>query len=482
MLISQNRTKIVATIGPATKDEKTQRALIEAGLDVARFNFSHGKYEEFEQWLYTLRRIANEDHQSLAILQDLQGPRIRLGGDLPKKGVTLAEGERIAVGFGKYKKGFLPIDYKKLAEEVKIGTKILMMDGMVELKVVKKARAVAYAQVVRGGLVLPRKGINIPNAHLSIGALTTKDLADLRWGVEHDVDFIGLSFVQSAEDIKKLRQEIFKIKKDSRVKIIAKIEKPHAYQSIKSILREADGVMVARGDLGIELPPERVPLAQKEIIATAVSSGKPVITATQMMESMMSNPRPTRAEVSDVANAVLDGTDAVMLSEETAMGPYPVKAVKMMASIIRETEKGLFRTGRLSFDNFSLTNLVPLKKESRRVISPKIIGPSAKALAKNVRAKCIVCFTETGFSARMISQARPQCFVVALSHDKKVINQLALSWGVVAGYGILLENEKKLMTEIAHFVKAKELAKKDDLIVIVANDHRSYGAKAVHLG
>jgi len=329
-----SRTKIVATIGPASGSKKILTQMIGSGLDIARFNFSHGKHSEFAKWAKIIRAIAKRKKREVKILQDLQGPRIRIGVDLPKKGLMLKKGSKVKVGFGKFKRGFLPIDYKGLVDDIKIGTLIMLSDGMVELEIVKKEKDFAWARVKLSGKVFSRKGINIPNANLKISPITEKDKADIKWGLKNKMDFIALSFVKDEKDITNLRKLTGK-----KIKLIAKIERPQALKNLKKILKVADGAMVARGDLGIEIRLEKIPNAQRKIIDAARKAKKLVIVATQMMESMVGSPRPTRAEVSDIDTAVIEKADAVMLSEETAIGLYPVESVKVMEKILEEAEK-----------------------------------------------------------------------------------------------------------------------------------------------
>jgi pyruvate kinase len=328
-----SRTKIVATIGPASSNKKVLTGMIDAGLDIARFNFSHAKYNLSSRLVANIRKIAKKKKRKVQILQDLQGPRIRIGADLPKKGLNLKKGSKIEIGFGKYKKGFLAIDYPGLVSDIKVGTIIMLSDGAIELEIIKKENGKAFAKVLIGGMVYARKGVNIPNADLKISPITEKDKADIKWGIKNKMDYIALSFVKDENDIKELKKLVGKIK------VVAKIERPQALKNLKKILKVVDGVMVARGDLGIEIRLEKVPNAQRKIIDSARKAGKIVIVATQMMESMLDHPHPTRAEVSDIDTAVIEKADAVMLSEETAIGKYPVEAVRIMEKICKEAEK-----------------------------------------------------------------------------------------------------------------------------------------------
>ncbi|MFA7309011.1 MAG: pyruvate kinase [Patescibacteria group bacterium] len=466
-MIKQNRTKIVATIGPASASEKVLRSLVEAGMDVARFNFSHGEYDLFEGWLKILRAISVEKNQPIAVLQDLQGPRIRVGGDLPKEGVTLKDGEVVGIGYGAYRVGFVPIDYPGLLKDIGVGSRILLVDGLIELQVVSVSKTEAQAKVVIGGDIFPHKGVNIPNGNLSISALTEKDKKDLQWGLKNGVDYIALSFVRKAEDIKELKELIKKYKPGSPVRIIAKIEMHEAVDNILSILREVDGIMVARGDLGIEMPAEDVPVVQKKLILAAIEHGKPVITATQMMESMMENPRPTRAEVSDVANAVLDGTDAVMLSGETAGGQYPVEVVQMMTKIITKVEKEIFRPKSHGFENFTRKDLEDLRHGESRVTSADVLGASVEMVAAEMEARHIVVATHSGYSARMVAKDRPKTNIIALSPDEIVVRQLALVWGVRSYYLPFFSSTDELMAGIVAWLKTHKLAKKKEIVAIV---------------
>jgi pyruvate kinase len=329
-----SQTKIIATIGPASGSKKVLSQMIDAGLDIARLNFSHARYDLSTKWAKDIRSLSKKKKRKIEILQDLQGPRIRIGADVPEKGIMLRVGSKIKIGYGEYKKGFLPIDYTDLINDIKVGTLVMFSDGMVEIEAIKKEKDYAIAKVILGGRVFSRKGVNIPNANLQISPITEKDKLDIKWGLKNKVDYIALSFVENENDIKDLRKLV-----GNKIKLIAKIERPQALKNIKKILKVADGVMVARGDLGTEIRLEKVPHAQRKIIDAAKKANKFVIVATQMMESMLDRPQPTRAEVSDIDTAVFEKADAVMLSEETAVGKYPVEAVKIMEKICKEAEK-----------------------------------------------------------------------------------------------------------------------------------------------
>jgi pyruvate kinase len=409
------RTKIVGTLGPASNSPEGVRALIEAGLDVARINFSHGTHEQHAKTIATVRDIAAQLGRPVAILGDLQGPRIRIGV-LPEKR-ELEPGTSVVLVPEELAEGDeIPITYADLCHDVSPGNRVLINDGLFELVVTQVAAPRVTATVVHGGLLSSNKGMNLPGIAVSAPSLTEKDRADLAFAVSHDLDAVALSFVRRAQDIEELRALIPK-----SMLICAKIEKDVALQNIEEIMQATDAVMVARGDLGVELPYEQVPNAQKDIIALANRMGRPVITATQMLESMIDNPRPTRAEASDVANAILDGTDAVMLSAETAAGHYPRLAVEAMRRIITEIEThprpGV--SGRVN----------------RRAISgintEEAIAAATVAAVHMLESPLVVVFTKSGFTARIVSSHRPSVPILALTDEPRVCRQLSLVWGVV---------------------------------------------------
>ena len=409
------RTKIVGTLGPASNSPEGVRALIEAGLDVARINFSHGTHEQHAKTIATVRDIAAQLGRPVAILGDLQGPRIRIGV-LPEKR-ELEPGTSVVLVPEELAEGDeIPITYADLCHDVSPGNRVLINDGLFELVVTQVAAPRVTATVVHGGLLSSNKGMNLPGIAVSAPSLTEKDRADLAFAVSHDLDAVALSFVRRAQDIEELRALIPK-----SMLICAKIEKDVALQNIEEIMQATDAVMVARGDLGVELPYEQVPNAQKDIIALANRMGRPVITATQMLESMIDNPRPTRAEASDVANAILDGTDAVMLSAETAAGHYPRLAVEAMRRIITEIEThprpGV--SGRVD----------------RRAISgintEEAIAAATVAAVHMLESPLVVVFTKSGFTARIVSSHRPTVPILALTDEPRVCRQLSLVWGVV---------------------------------------------------
>ncbi len=409
------RTKIVGTLGPSSNTAEGIRSLIEAGLDVARINFSHGTHEQHAKTIATVRTVAEALGRPVAILGDLQGPRIRIG-DLEAPRHLDAGASVILVPEEHVAHGEIPITYDALAHDVAPGNRILINDGLIELLVTAVDAPRVTATVLHGGMLSSHKGMNLPGIAVSAPSLTEKDKADLDFAVAHELDALALSFVRRAEDIESMRALIPK-----SMLIVAKIEKDVALQNIEEILRASDAVMVARGDLGVELPFEEVPIAQKRIIALANRMGRPVITATQMLESMIENPRPTRAEASDVANAILDGTDCVMLSAETAAGAYPRLAVEAMRRIINEIE----------------THPRPVQStrtERRAIVSmntEEAIAAATVAAVRMLDAPLVVVFTKSGFSARIVASHRPTVPILALTDEPRVCRQLSLVWGVV---------------------------------------------------
>lgn len=449
------RAKIVATVGPATMEENMLRAILQAGVDVVRVNCSHGTSEQHRQIAQSVRKIAAELGKPIALLWDLQGPRLRVA-DLPQP-ISLAEGMEIVLtteqdgGEGLT----VPVAVPYLATSVRQGQRILIDDGRIELETLHTDGVRVRCRVVRGGVVKAHKGINIPGAKLAVPILSEEDLADLRNGLLAGTDFVALSFVRSADDIETLRTAIQAHGADTP--IIAKLERPEALERLGEILEAADGVMVARGDLGVELPPEEVPLAQKRIITEANKRFVPVITATQMLESMIESPRPTRAEASDVANAVLDGSDAVMLSGETAIGKYPVDAVVMMHRIVCKAEKELFQQ-RPVYEG---------RGEGEESIA-QAISDAACLAAADVGAKAIVVFTQSGSTALFVSKRRPKAPVIAFTPDKKVQRRLNLLWGVVPKCLPFVDSTDELIGLMDKQLVADNIAQEGDVVIIVA--------------
>ncbi len=418
------RTKIVCTIGPASSSEEVLRALIGAGMNVARLNFSHGTHDEHAELIRRIRAVADELEEPVAILQDLQGPKIRVGV-LPPEGVVLEAGARVSFTTGKadIAKRKLPVTYERLHEDVKPGERILLDDGLMSAKVLTVEGRDVSCEIVDGGTLTSHKGVNFPDSTLRASSITAKDEEDLVFGISQGVDWVALSFVRTAEEIRDLRRRIRSHQeKDPEpgtpVLVVAKIEKGEGVRNIDSILEEADGIMVARGDLGIEMPAEQVPIIQKALIAKCLGASKPVIVATQMLDSMIRNPRPTRAEVSDIANAVIDHADAVMLSGETANGKYPVEAVKIMARVIVETEAtSLDDLGMPPFDGAGGT-------------PADAIARTAGILAREVGAKAILVMSSSIQAARRVSRYRPERTIHAIVGTDRACRQLNLSWGV----------------------------------------------------
>ena len=409
------RTKIVCTLGPSTSSHDSITALVEAGMNVARLNFSHGTHADHAERIRLVRAVAEEMGRPIAILGDLQGPRIRIG-DLALS-VPLNPGDDVTlVHEGEEMGGEIPVTYSELAHDVKVGDRILVDDGLIELVALDVQAPRVHARVIHGGVLRSHKGLNLPGVQVSAPSLTEKDIADVGFAIAQELDYLALSFVRRAEDITSLRALL-----PAWIAIIAKIEKDAALANIESIVRTADGVMVARGDLGVELPFEEVPVAQKKIIALANRIGRPVITATQMLESMVTNPRPTRAEASDVANAILDGTDAVMLSAETATGAYPRLAVEAMSRIITEVEQ--HPPSRQFYD----VHEPPLGIVTTEVA----IAAATVAAVKMLGAPLVVVITKSGFSARIVSSHRPPVPILALTDNARTRSQLALMWGVI---------------------------------------------------
>ena len=449
------RTRIVCTLGPASDSEEILRAMIRAGVDVVRLNFSHGDHAGHAARIERVRRIAREENANVAILADLQGPKIRVGEIAGGVAALLAGASftlttRMVAGDA----NTVSIDFPDLPKSVHPGDRILLDDGLIELRVVSASATDVVTNVVTGGDLSPHKGVNLPGVPLKISAVTEKDRADLAFAIEQDVDYIGLSFVRRAADVRELIDLISK--RGAAIPVIAKIEKPEAMGEIDAILSASDGIMVARGDLGVEAPPEQVPIFQKTLIHAANAVGKPVITATQMLESMIHNPRPTRAEASDVANAILDGTDAVMLSGETAMGKYPVEAVQMMAHIAQAVEGSLqFKTCAHDFGGGSMS-------------VTDAIGNATCEIARSLGAKLIITSTSSGFTARMISRHHPLVPIFAVTSNERTLRRLALVWGVQAVLAKRAATMDEIIEDSLKAALQHGVAKPGDLAVITA--------------
>src|SRR5579862_6743623 len=452
--MSFRHSKIVCTIGPASRQPRILKRLLEAGMDVARLNFSHGSHSEHLECIQTLRGMAQKLRKTIAILADLQGPKIRTGALAGVVPVVLRAGQKFTITTARILGDSTRVNttFLPLPKEVHRGDRILLSDGLIELRVESVRGREVNCHVVNGGALGEHKGINLPGVKLRVPALTPKDRADLRFALLHGVDYIAVSFVRRPEDVLLAKSLIRRAKKDTPV--IAKLEKPEAIENLEGILRVADGVMVARGDLGVEMNPERVPVVQKNIIARAREFRRPVITATQMLESMTENPRPTRAEASDVANAIFDGSDAVMLSAETASGKFPVEAVSMMARIIAEAEASITEFSR------------PATQEKLKVA--ETVAELVCHASRELHLKWIVVFTHSGFTARLISRYRPLVPIAAFAPEPETRRRMALLWGVAP---LEIANLRKVeqLAEISEKRLLREkLVRKGDVIAIVA--------------
>ncbi|MBI4993264.1 MAG: pyruvate kinase [Candidatus Magasanikbacteria bacterium] len=474
------RTKIVCTLGPSSESVDILLKMVKAGMNVARLNFSHGTYDNHQMLIKNIRAVEQKTGEPIAVMQDLQGPKIRVG-IMPADGLALKAGEMITfdTAAADHSRGVIPVDYSDLHLYLKKGERLLLDDGRIETKIVRVVNTQISAEVIVGGVLTSHKGINAPDSKLVVRALTDKDKEDVRFGVANGVDLVALSFVTKPEDILDLRYLIKEYEKELNLKpaqpirIVAKIERYEAVQNIKLILEAADGIMIARGDLGIEIPAQEVPLVQKRLVDLALDAAKPVIVATQMLDSMQKNPRPTRAEVSDVANAVIDHTDAVMLSNETAAGQYPVETVETMSDIILETEKSVY-------DNLPLRQApaTPAGRQGKPFSSvhgkhkkiDDIISQMSRALAEEVGAKLILAASISGETARLISRYRPELPIVVATATDRVKHQMNLSWGVVP---FLLEpcrTIEELVERSLVELKKRQMVKVVDKIIVVAGE------------
>ena len=449
--MTKARTKIVCTIGPASSSPAVLRGLIEAGLDVARINFSHGTYAEHEQVISAIRAIAGELKRPVAIMGDLQGPRIRIGDLAAPRNVD--DGEEIIFAHEPHAlAGDVPVTYDDLAHDVKVGGRILVNDGLLEFEVLSVDGQRVKVRTIHGGPIKSHKGMNLPGIDVSAPSLTDKDRADIAFAIEKDLDYLALSFVRRAEDIRTLKALLPK-----GMLVIAKIEKDSALRRLEEILQASDAVMVARGDLGVELPFEEVPLAQKRIIGLANRYGRPVITATQMLESMIEHPRPTRAEANDVANAVLDGTAAVMLSAETAAGAFPRLAVEAMRRIVIAAETLPVARG---------TGIDRL--EPGTASTEETIASASVTAVRLLGAPSVIVFTKSGFSARVVAARRPVVPIVVLTDQARTYRQLALVWGVVPFLVHHADTYEQMAATAKQVLLAEGLAKPGDRVVVTA--------------
>jgi pyruvate kinase len=447
-------SKIVCTIGPATRSPRMIRKLLQAGMDVARLNFSHSNHEEHAASIAMLRDAAMEMKKPIAILADLQGPKIRTGALAGGGTVLLRPGQRFVITTAKVLGDSTRVSttFHPMPREVKRGDRILLSDGLIELRVEATKHNEVICQVANGGVLGEHKGINLPGVDLHVPALTEKDRVDLRFALAQGADYIAASFVRRAEDVKLAKALVKRAGKDTP--IIAKLEKPEAIENLDEILLASDGVMVARGDLGVEMNPECVPVVQKNIIARAREHRRPVITATQMLESMTENPRPTRAEASDVANAIFDGSDAVMLSAETATGKYPVDAVQMMARIIEEAEASIHE--------------FPRPAGTERLKVAETIAELVCRASRELHMKLIAVFTHSGFTARLVSRYRPLVPIVAFSPEVNTRRRMALLWGVMPRRIVDMKTIDALPALAEKRLLEERLVKKGDVIALVA--------------
>ena len=455
------RVRIVSTLGPATCTSESIRALLLAGVDIVRLNFSHGTHREHASLFNTVRKVATELDRPVAILQDLQGPRIRTGETKDGKPVNLAPGQGVTIAHtSDAEQGMVAVRYPQLHSKVAPGDRVLLDDGRMELRVEAIVGERVHCHVVKGGILGFNKGINLPGIPLGMPSFTDKDKADLELGLSLGIDMIAVSFVQRGEDVRPVRQVL----KQHRVRmpLLAKIEKPEALRNIGDILRSFDGIMVARGDLGVELSPEEVPVWQKVLIQRARRMGKSTIVATQMLESMMQNPRPTRAEASDVANAVIDGTDAVMLSGETSVGSYPVEAVTVMARIIEKAEaaypqRAIEDTGQLS--------------------SARAVAHAACSLARDLGSRAVVVFTRSGMTARLVSRAKPSAPILAFTRRAALARQLALWWGVTPVVAELPRSTESALACMEKTLLQRGLVTPGDTVIVVGSAPFTAGAR-----
>jgi pyruvate kinase len=458
------RTKIICTIGPASREPKVPAQLVREGMDVARLNMAHGSLEEHAENVTRIRTAAQQEGRPVAIQVDLQGPKLRVG-KIDQPGIELRNGEQVTlttrdvVGQGP---NAVPVQNENLVHLVGPGDRILLDDGLIDLRVTQVQDLGVQAHVRVGGRLKSNKGINLPGVSAELPALTDKDRHDLEAALDWGVDWLALSFVRSAASIQQLRSLI--VGRSKHIPVMAKIEKPQALQNLREIIRAADAVMVARGDLGIEIPPEEVPMAQKRVIAACNDAGVPVVTATQMLDSMLRNPRPTRAEASDVANAILDGTDALMLSGETSIGAYPVEAVRTMVRIAKKVEQESTEVG--------VQGYRPVEGSRVRSIA-NAVGHSARDVAYNLGAAAMITPTASGYTARVMSRYRPNAPVIAITPDQKVQRRLMLSWGVTPLLAPRAENTDEMIDHAVRTARERNLIRNGDTVVITGGSAHS---------
>ncbi len=461
------KTKILVTLGPATKDAAIIRRLIKTGIDAVRLNLSHGNYEFFEEIFNTLHIACTDENAPLAILVDLQGPKIRIG-DLESSSIIIHSGNKIEITIkdilGNDK--IISTSYKPLINDAKIGDKILINDGLIRLTVEEKKSDSLICKIDNGGVLSPRKGMNLPGMKLSTPSITEKDFKDLEFVLRHRVDYIALSFVRCAEDVLQLKKWLKD--KGKKIPVIAKIEKKESIENLEEIIDASDGIMVARGDLGVELPPQDVPVLQKTIIKKCNAAGKLVITATQMLESMIHSPIPTRAEASDVANAVWDGTDVVMLSGETSVGEFPINTVQIMNDILKNAE--LHSEDRRNIDYIASNNLQENLFDS--------VGRAIVEISKQIKAQAIVVFTFEGRTARIISKYKPDSRIIAISNSFDTMNNLCLRWGVTSIFRESIDKEHLAIDDAKELIINNGLVKRGDLVIFTAGAPYSEKSRA----
>lgn len=453
-----NRTKIVATMGPATADIAVLEGMFNQGLDICRINFSHGDYDAVLKTVNNIRELNTRLNRHVGILADLQGPKLRIG-TVKNNSVNLVTGNNIVITTKEMEgdENHVYITYPQFPQDVKIGETVLIDDGKIHLKVIDtNQKDEVRCEIMVGGVLSSKKGVNLPNTKISLPCLTVKDIRDLEFALEQDFDWIGLSFVRSVTDIVELK-DIIK-NKGRRARVIAKIEKPEAIKEIDNIIDVTDGIMVARGDLGVELPMEQVPLLQKMIVNKCVENGKPVIIATQMMESMITSYTPTRAEVNDVANAVMDGADAVMLSAETSVGKYPVKVIEMMRKIITQVEE---------LDTIYYKEHTPQIKTITYITDS--ICYNACSLAHHAGAKAIISMTNSGYTAFKLSSHRPKAHIFIFTDNQSLLTTLSLVWGIRGFYYNKYESTDETINDLKTFIKAEGFVKDDDLVINIAS-------------
>lgn len=453
-----NRTKIVATMGPATADINVLEGMFNEGLDICRINFSHGDYEAVNHTVNNIRALNKKLSRHVGILADLQGPKLRIGV-IKDNSVNLIPGNIVSITTKECEgdENRIYITYPQFPQDVKMGETVLIDDGKIHLKVIDtNSKDEVRCEILVGGILSSKKGVNLPNTKISLPCLTIKDIRDLEFALEHDFDWIGLSFVRSVTDIVELK-EIIK-QKGKRARVVAKIEKPEAIREIDNIIDVTDGIMVARGDLGVELPMEQVPLLQKMIVQKCVQIGKPVIIATQMMESMITSYTPTRAEVNDVANAVMDGADAVMLSAETSVGKYPIKVIEMMRKIITQVEE---------LDTIYYKEHTPQIKTITYITDS--ICYNACSLAHHAGAQAIISMTNSGYTAFKLSSHRPKAHVFIFTDNESLLTTLSLVWGIRGFYYNKYESTDETINDLKAFIKGEGFVKDDDLVINIAS-------------